>query len=391
MAIKCIDQLNLAGRKVFIRVDFNTPMKDGKVSDDTRIRAAIPTIQYALEKKARLILASHLGRPDGKPGKKYSLEPVGARLAELLGREIKFVDDCVGDGVRLLAANLKEGEILLLENLRFHAEEEQNEENFCKALAALSDVYVSDAFGTAHRAHASTAGMVKYCAEKGAGFLMMKEIEFLGRILKNPERPLTTVLGGAKVSDKIAVVENLAGKSDTVLIGGAMAYTLLKAKGVEIGASRVEAEKLQMAQNLLERLKEMKANVVLPVDHVVADSPDGAPEITGNANIPAGKMGLDIGPQTIRIFSDIIARSRMVFWNGPLGMFEKEAFSAGTMDIAKAMVASGAVTVVGGGDSAAAVEKAGLASRFSHVSTGGGASLEFMEGRELPGIKVLEQ
>jgi phosphoglycerate kinase len=392
MAVKSIDQVNLAGRRAFIRVDFNTPMKDGRVSDDTRIRAALPTIKHAMERKAKVILASHLGRPDGKPSRKYSMEPVGARLAELLpGIDVKFADDCVGDGVRLLAANLKDGELLLLENLRFHAEEEENEENFARALAALCDVYVNDAFGTAHRAHASTAGMAAFAAEKAAGFLMIKEIDFLGRVLKNPERPLVTVLGGSKVSDKIAVIENLAGKSDSVLIGGAMAYTMLKARGVDVGLSKVETEKLQMAQNLLERLKEAKAQIVLPVDHVAAAGPDSVEvNVTAGEAVPGGMMGLDIGPKTRALFAGIITKARMVFWNGPLGMFEKEAFAAGTFDVARAMIESGAVTVVGGGDSAAAVEKAGLAAKFSHVSTGGGASLEFMEGRELPGVKALE-
>jgi len=392
MSILSIDQLQLAGKKVFIRVDFNTPMKDGKVSDDTRIRAALPTIKSAVEKKAKVILASHLGRPDGKANKKYSLEPVGARLAELLGCDIKMADDCVGDGVRLLVSSLKEKEILLLENLRFHPEEEENEDNFCKALAALCNVYISDAFGTAHRAHASTAGMVKYVQEKAAGYLMQKELKFLGGVLKNPERPLVTILGGAKVSDKIAVVENLARKSDTLLIGGAMAYTLLRAKGVAVGTSKVESEKLQMAQNLLERLKSTDAKVILPIDHIVAPNPDAISEVmtTSGETIPDGMMGLDIGPRTQTSFCDVIKKAKMVFWNGPLGMFEKPAFSAGTYKIANAMIASGAVTVVGGGDSAAAVEKAGIASKFSHVSTGGGASLEFMEGRELPGVKALE-
>jgi phosphoglycerate kinase len=393
MAVKSIEQLDLAGRRVFIRVDFNTPMKDGAVSDDTRIRASLPTIRHAIAKKAKVILASHLGRPDGKVNKKYTLEPVGARLAELLGTEVRFADDCVGDGVRKLAVDLREGEVLLLENLRFHPEEEKNEEGFARALAALCDVYVNDAFGTAHRAHASTAGMAAFVAEKAAGFLMMNEIEYLGRVLKDPARPLVTVLGGAKVSDKISVVENLAQKSDVVLIGGAMAFTLLKAKGVDVGASKVEEDKLQLARNLLEHLSRVKAEFLLPVDHVVAPGPNagGEARTTPDESIPAGQMGLDIGPRTIALFKQKIAAAKMVFWNGPLGMFEKDAFAAGTMELARAMAASGAVTVVGGGDSTAAVDKAGLADKFSHVSTGGGASLEFMEGNELPGIKALEQ
>ncbi|MBS2025705.1 MAG: phosphoglycerate kinase [Deltaproteobacteria bacterium] len=398
--IKSIDQLELAGKRVFIRVDFNVPLdkKTGAVKDDARIRGALPTIQYALAKKAKVILASHLGRPDGQVVPAMSLEGAGARLSELLGSDVLHADDCVGDGVKKLAADLREGQVLLLENLRFHAEEEANDDGFSKELAALCDIYVDDAFGTVHRAHASTVGMVKQLADKSqkaAGFLVAKELKHLGPLLKNPARPYVAVLGGAKVSDKIKVIDQLLGKVDTLLVGGAMAYTFLAARGVKVGASRVEKDKLELATRILENAGKKGVEVLLPKDHVVAAEPKGgiATEIEAGT-ISDGKMGLDIGPKAIVEFSRKVLAAKTVFWNGPMGMFEVAEYSTGTKAVAQALVEAtqaGAQTIVGGGDSAAAIAEFGLADKVSHVSTGGGASLEFLEGRELPGVAVLEQ
>ncbi|NVJ10002.1 phosphoglycerate kinase [Myxococcus sp. AM001] len=392
--IRYIDDLQLTGKRVFIRVDFNVPMDGRRVTDDTRIREAMPTIRRALDMGGKVILASHLGRPKG-PDPKLSLEPVAARLAELLGgkHEVILTDDCVGDGVKKQVKELKEGQVVVLENLRFHKEEEANDEAFARELAAMADVYINDAFGTAHRAHASTAGMVPFVKEKAAGFLMRKEIEYLGKVLKNPDKPFVAILGGSKVSDKIKVIESLLPKVDALLIGGAMAYTFLKAQGVEVGKSRVEGDKLSLATRLLEAAHRFKTQLVLPVDHIVGTEPtenSPAQETPDNA-IPPDMMGLDIGPKTRAIYSQHIRDARTVVWNGPMGLFEVPKFAEGTRSVAAAMsINTQATTVIGGGDSAAAVEQMGFADKMSHVSTGGGASLEFLEGRDLPGIKALE-
>ncbi len=387
--IRSIDQLELTGKRVFVRVDFNVPLADGEVADDARIRAALPTLRWALDRGGKVIVASHLGRPKGVDPK-LSLEPAGVRLSELLGRDVVLADDCVGDGVRKLVMDLREGRLLLLENLRFHPEEEENAPAFAQALAALCDVYVNDAFGTAHRAHASTAGMARLVAERAAGFLMKKELEYLGKVVEKPEKPFVAILGGAKVSDKIKVLDQLLGRVDALLVGGAMAYTFLRATGAQVGRSRVEEAKLQVALDLIEKARKHGVRLLLPRDHVAAAGPDSAPVAVKDVAIPAELMGLDIGPSTVEAFSAEIARARTVFWNGPMGMFEKRPFAAGTFAIAKAMAACKGTTIVGGGDSAAAVAEAGLVEEMSHVSTGGGASLEFIEGRELPGVKALE-
>ena len=393
--IRTIDQLDLAGKRVFIRVDFNVPLDDqGRVTDDARIRAALPTIRYAMGKRAKVILASHLGRPKGDASDKdkFTLEPAAQRLSELLGEDVILADDCVGDGVKKAVADLPEGKVLLLENLRFHKGEEANDEGFCRELASLADVWVNDAFGTAHLAHASTAGMARFVKEKAGGFLIQKEVEYLGRVLAKPERPFVAILGGAKVSDKIKVLDNLISKADSVLIGGAMAYTFLAAKGVPVGRSRVEQDKLELARQILDKAKAKGVDFELPVDHVCATEPkETAERVVVNAQaIPDGLMGLDIGPTTLDRYRQRILAAKTVFWNGPMGLFEQKPWAEGTFGVAKAMAESPAITVVGGGDSAAAVEEAGLVSKMKHVSTGGGASLEFIEGRELPGVKILE-
>ncbi|MCY1045584.1 phosphoglycerate kinase [Corallococcus sp. bb12-1] len=394
--IRYIDDLQLTGKRVFIRVDFNVPMDGRRVTDDTRIREALPTIKRALEMGGKVILASHLGRPKG-PDPKLSLEPVAAELVKLLGgkHEVILTDDCVGDGVKKQVKELKEGQVVLLENLRFHKEEEANDEAFSRELAALADVYVNDAFGTAHRAHASTAGMVPFVKEKAAGFLMRKEIEYLGdKVLKNPAKPFVAILGGSKVSDKIKVIESLLPKVDALLVGGAMAYTFLKAQGIEVGKSRVEeGDKLALAAKLLDTAKRLKTPLVLPIDHIVGTGPtaDSVAKETPDQVIPADMMGLDIGPKTRAMFTQRIRDAKTVVWNGPMGVFEVAKFAEGTKSVAVAMsINTQATTVIGGGDSAAAVEQMGYADKMSHVSTGGGASLEFLEGKELPGIKALE-
>jgi phosphoglycerate kinase len=392
--IRYIDDLQLTGKRVFIRVDFNVPLEGRRVTDDTRIREALPTIRRALEMGGKVILASHLGRPKG-PDPKLSMDPAATRLADLLGpkHEVILADDCMGDAVKKQVKELKEGQVVVLENLRFHKEEEANDEGFARELASLADVYINDAFGTAHRAHASTAGMVPFVKEKAAGLLMKKEIEYLGRVLKNPEKPFVAILGGAKVSDKIKVIESLLPKVDALLIGGAMAYTFLKAQGAEVGKSRVEEDKLPLASKILEAAQRLKTAIVLPVDHVVGTEPSAksSKQETPDRNIPADLMGLDIGPKTRAQFTQHIRSAKTVVWNGPMGLFEVPQFAEGTQVVADAMANNrGAVTVIGGGDSAAAVQQMGYGDKMSHVSTGGGASLEFLEGIQLPGIKALE-
>ena len=388
MPKRSIRDLELKGKTVFIRVDFNVPLAPGgqEITSDKRIRASLPTIQYALDQGAGLILASHLGRPKGKPNPEMSLKPVAVRLAQLLGRPVAMAPDCVGPEVEKMRPAA--GQILLLENLRFHAEEEKNDPGFSKQLAALCNVYVNDAFGSAHRAHASTVGMIPFVREAASGLLMDKELEYLTKATKNPDRPCVAILGGAKVSDKIEVIENLMKVVDELLVGGAMAYTFLKAQGKPVGKSLVEDDKLDLARELLARSGK---KILLPVDHVVVDElKEGAPfEVV--ADVPEGKMGVDIGPGTVQAYSAVIAKAKTIIWNGPMGVFEKPPFDRGTVALANAVAASGAVSVVGGGDSEKAIKSAGVADKISHISTGGGASMEFLAGIELPGVAALPE
>jgi phosphoglycerate kinase len=388
MAKLAIQDLDLKGKKVFVRVDFNVPIKDAKVGDDLRIREALPTIRYGIRQGAILVLASHLGRPKGKPKPEFSLAPVAEKLSELLGKPVTFVGDCIGPEVEKAVANAQPGDVILLENLRFYPDEEANNAEFAAKLAVNTSVYVNDAFGSAHRAHASTEGITHFVKQAAAGFLMEKELKYLGGALESPQHPFVAILGGAKISDKIEVIENLLGKVDRLLIGGAMMFTFLKSQGKNIGKSLCEADKLDLAHGLLEK---GPAIIVLPTDAIASSGIDDAigAHIVPAGNIPDAEMGLDIGPATAAAYSEIIRSAKTIVWNGPMGVFEKESFAAGTMNIAKAVANSSAVSIIGGGDSAAAVAKAGVADKITHVSTGGGASLEFLSGQILPGVAAL--
>lgn len=389
---KTIEDINVNGKKVLVRCDFNVPLKDGVITDENRLNGALPTIKYLIENGAKVILCSHLGKPKGEAKPELSLAPVAKRLSEMLNKEVVFAadDNVVGENAKAAIEKMENGDVVLLQNTRYRKEETKNEENFSKELASLADVYVNDAFGTAHRAHCSTVGAGEFLEERACGYLIQKELKFLGEAVENPVRPFTAILGGAKVSDKIAVIEQLLEKVDNLIIGGGMAYTFLKAQGYEIGTSLVEEEKVEYAKEMMEKAKAKGVKLLLPIDNAVADKfADVAPVITEDANIPEGFMGLDIGPKTIELFKNAIKNAKTVVWNGPLGVTEFSKFEEGTKAIAEALAETEAVTVIGGGDSAAAVEKFGLADKMTHISTGGGASLEFLEGKVLPGIACL--
>ena len=388
---KTIEDIDVSGKKVLVRCDFNVPLDENKnITDETRINAALPTIKYLLEHKAAVILCSHLGRPKGEFNMKYSLAPVAKRLSEKLGFEVKLAKDVIGPDAKKLAAEVKPGQAVLLENVRFHAEEEKNDPAFAKELASMAEIYVSDAFGTVHRAHASTAGVAAYLPAV-SGLLVAKELEVMGKALDDPKRPFVAVLGGAKVSDKIAVINNLLDKADTVIIGGGMSYTFSKAQGGEIGKSLLEEDKCAYALEMIEKAKEKGVKLLLPVDAVAATefSADAEPHVVDAMHIPADMMGMDIGPETIELFCSATKGAGTIVWNGPMGVFEFPSFANGTKAMAKALAESGAVTIIGGGDSAAAAEQLGFADKITHISTGGGASLEFLEGKELPGVACL--
>lgn len=385
-----VEQLDVAEKTVLVRVDFNVPLENGAVADDTRIRAALPTIQYLTRANAKVVLVSHLGRPKGTPKAELTLRPVAERLSELLEAPVAFSSQTVGQEAVENAGKLSPGGVLLLENVRFHPEEEKNDPEFAASLARLADCFVSDAFGTVHRAHASTTGVAAHFPQAACGFLIARELEFLGQTLRRPKRPFVAVLGGAKVSDKIGVIKALLKRADTLLIGGAMAYTFLRAQGNRIGDSLLDEEHIELAKTLLAEAPRMGKSILVPIDHRVASeiSPEASAELCG-LEIPDGKIGLDIGPETARSYAQSINRAKLIVWNGPMGMFELPAFQEGTVAVAEAMAESGGTTIIGGGDSVAAVNKAGLAERISHISTGGGASLKFLEGRKLPGIEAL--
>jgi phosphoglycerate kinase len=392
LGIRSIRDLPIENKRVFLRVDFNVPLEGSKITDDSRIREALPTIKHALERGARLVCGSHLGRPKKGADPKYSLEPAAARLAELLGQEVTLPEDCVGDAAKKVVYDLRGGQVCLLENLRFHPEEEKDDETFCRELAQLADVYVDDAFGAVHRAHASVHGLAKLFRDRGCGFLLEKEIAALGKVVTAPEKPYVAVLGGAKVSDKIAVVESLLEKVTVLIVGGAMANTFLAARGNNMQASLVEADKVALARTILDKARDRRVDVLLPVDVVVASSTGAsAGQVVNVDAVPPGTMALDIGPASVKAFALRFADAKTVFWNGPMGLFEKPAFAEGTFGVARAIADSSAFTVVGGGDSAAAVYAAGgdIAAKMKHISTGGGASLELIEGKRLPGIEVL--
>lgn len=387
---KSVKDIEVKGKRVFVRVDFNVPMEEGKVTDDTRIRAALPTIQYLIDEGAKVILASHLGRPKGEVKDELRLTAAGERLAELLNKPVQKLDESVGENVKAAIASMQDGDVVLLENVRFHAGEEKNDAELSKQFAALADIYVNDAFGAAHRAHATTAGIAEYLPAV-SGFLMQKELDVLGKALANPERPFTALIGGSKVKDKIGVINHLLEKVDNLIIGGGLSYTFTKAQGHEIGKSLLEEDKIELAQSFMQKAKDNGVNLYMPVDAVVADefSKDANTKVVAIEDIPADYMGLDIGPKTAEIYAEVIKNSKLVIWNGPMGVFEIDVFANGTKAVAQAMAQTEGYTIIGGGDSAAAVEKFNVADQMSHISTGGGASLEFMEGKELPGVVAL--
>ncbi|PKL91488.1 MAG: phosphoglycerate kinase [Candidatus Goldiibacteriota bacterium HGW-Goldbacteria-1] len=401
LSLADLNETDLKGKRVFMRVDFNVPLDtDRKITSDNRIKAAIPSIKYIIEKGGKLILASHLGRPKGEKKPEFSLDVCAKKLAELIGKDVTFVNDCVGPQVKTAVDSMKEGDVILLENLRFYKQEEKNDAEFSKQLAENADIYVNDAFGTAHRAHASTEGMTKFVKKSAAGFLMEKELKFLGEMLENPKKPFIAILGGAKVSDKIMVIENLLSKVDGLIIGGGMAYTFLRAKGREIGDSLCEKDKVNTAKEIMKTALDKNVAIYLPIDHIVAKTPQSGEDFMTalktaeykevlRDSIDDGWEGVDIGKNTIEKFRNIISKSKTIFWNGPMGVFEVEQFSKGTLEVGKALAESGAVTVVGGGDSASAIKKLKLSDKMTHVSTGGGASMEFVEGKELPGVAAL--
>ena len=395
--VKTIEDIQCTGKKVFVRVDFNVPLNDhGEVADDSRIVAALPTIKFLVEKRAKVILASHLGRPKGEKNEKYSLKNVAATLEKLLGHNVKFLPDCIGEDVKNYVDGMSDGDVVLLENLRFYKEETENDPDFSKKLASLADIYVNDAFGTAHRAHASTEGITKFVDQKVAGFLMSKELEFLGDKVANAESPFVVILGGAKVSDKINVINNLLDKADIMLIGGAMSYTFLAAIGNKVGSSLVEADKFSVATDAIKKAKELGVKLMLPIDHVVTSNFDKEKMVVGNVrtvdlDIPDGEVGIDIGPKTVELYRKEISKAKTILWNGPIGVFEIKQASAGTFSVAEASAKSGAMSIIGGGDSSKAIKDSGFAADVSFIRTGGGASLEFLEGTPLPGVEALDK
>jgi phosphoglycerate kinase len=390
---KTIEDIDVNGKRVLVRCDFNVPIKDGRITDENRLTGALPTIKYLTQNNAKTILCSHLGKPKGEPKPELSLEPVAKRLSQMLDRQVIFAadDNVVGENAKNAVQNMKNGDVILLQNTRYRVEETKNGDNFSKELASLAEIFVNDAFGTAHRAHCSTVGVTKFLSTAVCGYLIQKELKFLGDAVENPTRPFVAILGGAKISDKINVINNLLEKVDTLIIGGGMSYTFLKAQGHTIGNSMVEEDKITYTGEMIDKAKSKNVKLLLPVDNIVADKfdADAKPVVTEDENIGEGYMGLDIGPKTCRLYADAIAEAKTVVWNGPMGVFEFKNFAKGTFDVAKAMAESDATTIIGGGDSAAAVNQLGFGNRMTHISTGGGASLEFLEGKELPGIAAL--